>query len=576
MKSPIYYGNSMRRVFIPGERLLLEAVDFENLQVGDIVTVQRNQSPQYVHRIIQKNAASAVTQGDNNPEPDQELLTPDCYFRRVTAAVGKNGKIRRVSGGSCGLKKFRSNQKKMRRRQALGALLRKSEKFFFWRQTLSEYKCFGSEKCYYWHEKPILRQTPGRQIVYAKWFYRLRFTIKDILPPPESANAASGKNQTSALLMDFLRELVWQDAKKWYTQLSSAEQEEFFAQLNKKHLQAIAYWGLNNVLPAEKQEQWRIIYQSFSIAALKNRAALDKLRAVFEQEKIRFALIKGLDLAFRCYPAPALRKFIDWDILIHPADQLRALEVLKKENWVTPFGYELPDSHHHFQLHCKDGFYLEPHKMCSHFDNVDPLEFWQQCKPLAPAGMEHVLSNELRLLVLTRHAAGNHYRHVPVTKLLLDSAYICQQGVNWQALRNLSDRWNFPYSGNLLAAWPEFFPARLIQEIAPDEEQVKNIRCLLNFQQDLKKIHSTEWLMNQDRGPVLPYIISHIKSMQPSILRRKYNLPEQGAYIRVGIMYVWDMSVKAVLFARFKLFPHQGLEQYRDMVDKIEKDKKSK
>ena len=70
MESPVYYGSSMYRVFTPGERLELEEVGFDDLQVGDVVVVNVPGQKQYVHRIIEKKSGVAVTMGDNNADID--------------------------------------------------------------------------------------------------------------------------------------------------------------------------------------------------------------------------------------------------------------------------------------------------------------------------------------------------------------------------------------------------------------------------------------------------------------------------------------------------------------------------
>ena len=58
--------------------------------------------------------------------------------------------------------------------------------------------------------------------------------------------------------------------------------------------------------------------------------------------------------------------------------------------------------------------------------------------------------------------------------------------------------------------------------------------------------------------------------MRPGNLRRKYNLPEKGAFIRMIWFYTCDMSVKSVKFFRYMLFPSRGMEAYRSMVEEVE------
>ena len=110
-KEAIYTGNSMRGMFVPGEKLRLVPVPFKTLRPGDVVAVF-DRSPHYVHRIIESNAEYAVTMGDNNDRPDVRKLTPDGHFLLVSEAVSADGSVRCVARGEDGMKQFRRRQRK--------------------------------------------------------------------------------------------------------------------------------------------------------------------------------------------------------------------------------------------------------------------------------------------------------------------------------------------------------------------------------------------------------------------------------------------------------------------------------
>ena len=117
-----YTGNSMRGMFVTGERLVLEPAPFDALRVGDVVAVF-DRTPYYVHRIVEISPDRAVTMGDNNPRPDAAPLAPASYFRRVVRAHGLDGSVRDVPGGEAGMAQFLRQQRRRRLRACASALL---------------------------------------------------------------------------------------------------------------------------------------------------------------------------------------------------------------------------------------------------------------------------------------------------------------------------------------------------------------------------------------------------------------------------------------------------------------------
>jgi hypothetical protein len=176
MDDPIYYGNSMRSVFNTGERLQLKEIGFDALQTGDIVAVTAGEK-HYVHRIIEINAGYAVTMGDNNLDPDEELLTPESRFMLAVGAVARNGEFRKISGGAEGMREFRRHQKLQRRRYRAGRILEKLERVFFWRVKPDSVVCYGGEKCYFYRGNAVARRNIRNKLIYTSWKKRLLFYI---------------------------------------------------------------------------------------------------------------------------------------------------------------------------------------------------------------------------------------------------------------------------------------------------------------------------------------------------------------------------------------------------------------
>ena len=179
MAQVIYYGNSMYRVFTPGERLELAEADFKDLQAGDIVVVENSGKNTYVHRVVEKNHEFAVTMGDNNPAVDEYKLTRESDFLLVVAALTPQGKKRQINGGKQGLREFYRHRRQRAWRMQVGRIARWAERLFFWRITLHEQKKFGQEVCFYRNGRAIARRTADGRVAYMNWRDRIIFRLPE-------------------------------------------------------------------------------------------------------------------------------------------------------------------------------------------------------------------------------------------------------------------------------------------------------------------------------------------------------------------------------------------------------------
>jgi len=139
-RSRFYRGSSMHPAFRPGDWLVVESVPHEKIRRGDIVVFQSSdtkkelsyskdsitpnselsevpQSGNYlknapvetpeaesrllVHRVIAARSGGLVTRGDNNPGPDNDIVSPELLVGRV-AALERRGQRLRVRGGTGG------------------------------------------------------------------------------------------------------------------------------------------------------------------------------------------------------------------------------------------------------------------------------------------------------------------------------------------------------------------------------------------------------------------------------------------------------------------------------------------
>ena len=139
-RSRFYRGSSMHPAFRPGDWLVVESVPHEKIRRGDIIVFQASdtekdnsvskssitpdsdlarilaptdclknappgvaeaESRLLVHRVIAVRPGGLVTRGDNNPAPDNDLVSPALLVGRV-AALERRARRIRVRGGAGG------------------------------------------------------------------------------------------------------------------------------------------------------------------------------------------------------------------------------------------------------------------------------------------------------------------------------------------------------------------------------------------------------------------------------------------------------------------------------------------
>ena len=291
-------------------------------------------------------------------------------------------------------------------------------------------------------------------------------------------------------LLPFVSACLYGDAASFYAHLNEAERTELESQGKTLGMTAWFYRYLLDVLPEGKRQAFQKVYWLRKVRALSEEHELNRLCSVLRKSGLRFALIKGADLAYRLYPDPALRPHGDWDIWFHPDDCELALEKLAEDNWDTSVQYtdhqvfsEVFDAarkinEHHFFPHVRGGYIVEPHFTLPNFANVDPHELWAYTVEYREGG-QHILSPELNLLMLTRHVASKAYFHANIPKLLTDAAVVMQgETVDFAMLCEMAARWRLPYSGDLLAAFREFFPSDVVSGFRADPEETSRFRTL--------------------------------------------------------------------------------------------------
>ena len=364
-------------------------------------------------------------------------------------------------------------------------------------------------------------------------------------------------------LLRFLCACIFGNARTYYAGLNETDRSELEAQGREFGLSAWFYRYLHDVLPDAKRTEYQKIYQARQLKAMMCAQELKRVYRVLASHDLRFVPIKGADLAFRLYPDAALRSYNDWDIWFHPDDCERALAVLAEDGWKIPDLYldrhkkAIKTASHHFSVHLRGQHALEPHFTLANFNGIDPHEIWKYTMVYPAGDGQRVLTPEMNLLMLARHIATKSYYHAQLPKLLTDAAMAMKENVDFVRLREMVALWHLPYPGDLLAAFPEFFPEDIIRKFEADPDKTAEFRALFELRGKLGNAENEALLLSRfdARGHLAGGIRKHIQALTPDIMRRMYLLPKRGAYVRVFwayLCYFWSRSCRAVRWMRNK------------------------
>ena len=378
-------------------------------------------------------------------------------------------------------------------------------------------------------------------------------------------------------LLRFLGACVYGDAGAYYAGLTGTERNELEGQGRAFGLSAWFYRYLYDVLPEAKRAEYQKYYQARQLKAMMGAQELKRLYHTLSANNLRFVPVKGADLAYRLYPDAALRVFGDWDIWFHPGDCDRALAVLAEDGWQIPELYSdrqdkaIKTANHHFSPHVRGQYALEPHFTLANFGNADPHEMWEHTVEYPHGDGQRVLSPEMNLLMLARHAASQSYYHAQLPKLLTDAAMVMKEKVDFTRLHKMAERWNLPYPGDLLAAFPEFFPENVVHMFEADPAKAAEFRAVFEMRGRLGEPDQESLLLSrfEVQGDVAEGVLKHILSLCPDKMRLIYHLPKHGAWVQVAwayLCYFWTRGWRAMRWMLNK----QKLRDYARSVESIE------
>ena len=188
-------------------------------------------------------------------------------------------------------------------------------------------------------------------------------------------------------------------------------------------------------------------------------------------------------------------------------------------------------------------------------------------------GGRHVLTPEMNVLMLARHAASQSYYHAQLPKLLTDVAMVMRHDdVDFAKLRAMSDRWHLPYPGDLLAAFPEFFPAEVLAKFEANPEKSGLFRTIFEARGKLGEPDTTKLVFSRSRakGDAVACLAHRLTTCSPSKIRMLYHLPKHGAWGGVCRCYVDYFLTRTARVLSLLLSRERKMLDYCRLVESVE------
>lgn len=176
---PFYERYSMKRVFVPGDLLETAPRALEEFVPGDIAVFYPHGKdvPGVVHRVLKCTPEGLITMGDNNPRPDEWIVSADYAPALVVARITPAGKRHTVTCGAAGMRQFRWNQFRRRIRSMLSRGITPFWKVMFWRKTLKNPVKLADQEQYYVGKKLVARRT-AHGVEYFPFWNKLRYRVE--------------------------------------------------------------------------------------------------------------------------------------------------------------------------------------------------------------------------------------------------------------------------------------------------------------------------------------------------------------------------------------------------------------
>lgn len=275
--------------------------------------------------------------------------------------------------------------------------------------------------------------------------------------------------------------LLWRwsagaDALLEWRSLPEEQRRRFLEGARRFRCRELFYYYLAGDLPASAAEEFAAAYRSVAQLSFRQEQALNELSALFARERVRSVPFKGAWLARAVYPAPALRRRGDIDLLIPSEECRRARRLLLSAGWRS----HRRGSAHHLPLLCRGGVALELHFALPRTGAAAMRELWRFLEEERVRGEDgkYEIPPELHFLILLQHACGHRWTNG--AKFLIDLGFLTARfRLDRERIEWFRSRFQFCRPELLFAAFPELFGPEFSSEAAVPGSAVRLLRRML-------------------------------------------------------------------------------------------------
>jgi hypothetical protein len=296
----------------------------------------------------------------------------------------------------------------------------------------------------------------------------------------------------------------------------------------------------------ERHSEFRNEYLCASMTELPLSVELKRISKAFREANVRFAPIKGADLAESCYPDPTVRIRCDIDLVVHSDDIGRAVDIARAGGWRAAHQYA-HDSHCPSMY--KKNAMLELHFTLPDFAPEKMPAVWTKLVAQGESS-EYRLPPELSLVVVFHHARSHRWINSP--QLIADYAFLLKthRGFDWKLAREYAAEFGAADPGVLCFALPELFPPEVMPDAPPPPEELRlalreAVLDPVNFQ-----LHQEDEVMNRGDRFGGAWWKARIRGFAPSSVRIRYHLPDSADWRRMTAAYCRMLTDKVKLAVR--------------------------
>ena len=313
----------------------------------------------------------------------------------------------------------------------------------------------------------------------------------------------------------------------------------------------------------ERNAAFRDDYRCAAVSEFPLAVEWKRIAAAFRKAGVRFAPIKGADLAESCYPDPVLRLRCDIDIIVHPEDIDRAVDIARADGWRAAHKYK--HKSHRPSMYKKNAM-LELHFNLPNFPSGCSEKVWAEL--IAQDGSsEYRLPPELALTVTFHHART--HRWINGGTLIADYAFLLEthRGFDWELARRYAAKFGVADPGVLCFAIPELFPAELMPPGAPPPETLRlALREAVLHPVDFRQNKEYDVMNRGDRFG-FSWWCERLNGLSPSSVRMNYHISDRAGLGRMIAGYLRMIVDRTRLFFRGM---HGGDAEYIRAVRRAE------